>query len=173
MSLENAFRLDKPGPQGTLVPKRKSTALVSFSEPLPNDLLGTNATHKIEMRTANGEAIGVIYFRLPTSADSRKMVTIVKVGVDPRYRGSLGVKLYEQVMQEAHQMNMRGICSDSIVQDGAVITWKRLQEKYKVTVHNAVLADYNAFIARYNSRKYEHQVLRVPPFQSVFTLEFD
>ena len=121
------------------------------------------------MNKESQEVIGSIYY---DENDKDSIIKFRTVGLEEKYKGqNLGNLLYEHLIEIARNKNLNGIGSDSSVNGGGIVVWKKLLEKgYNVQVHPAVQKKWNEFLKTYNEGKFFQENLRVNKNESVFKL---
>lgn len=117
------------------------------------------------------EFIGSISFDYISKNDG-KFIKVRFAGVGDAYsRKDLSLNLYKQLINLAQQKKLNGICSDIVVQGGALASWKKLQEQgFNVSVYPELLDKYNEFCKTYEEGKYFKDQLATNNEESVFTL---
>ncbi len=119
----------------------------------------------------NKELIGNISFDYIEN-NNGKFIKIRFVALEDDYkRKDLSLRLYKHLIDLANQNGLNGICSDQVVQGGALASWKKLQEDgYNLTINPELLDKYTEFCTTYNEGKYFKESLTAPSGESVFVL---
>lgn len=122
----------------------------------------------------NQELIGNISFDYIIK-DDNKMIKVRFTGIEDAYkRKDLAVELYKELIRLAEQKKLNGICSDQIVQGGALACWKKLQEQgYTLEVNPILVTKYEEFCKTYNEGKYFKESLSAPSGESVFRINLN
>jgi len=119
------------------------------------------------------EIVGVIKYDYPKRATENQLLKIRGVGIDSqKYAGQgFGIQLYEKLLELAHDRDLDGISSDSIVQGGALAVWKKLVEAgHAVDIHPDALEKWKAFIQTYDDGKYFKESISVQKNDAVFKM---
>jgi hypothetical protein len=131
---------------------------ISFSEEKDSNQPHPAGKKAIELYTeGKSESIGSITYDYPSmERGSGNMFRVRFTGVDSKYSGQeLALRLYEQLITLAKSKGMDGIRSDSVVQAGALATWKKLVDRgYDVQVNPEVEEQWQAFLQAYSEGKY-------------------
>ncbi len=122
----------------------------------------------------NQDLIGSISFDYISKNES-EFIKVRFAGIEDSYsRKDLSLDLYKQLINLAQQKKLNGICSDEVVQGGAIASWKKLQEQgFNVSVYPGLLNKYNEFCKTYNEGKYFKDQLATNNGESVFTLNLE
>lgn len=136
-----------------------------------------NELGKKKIRLLNKENQGLIG-SISFDYISKNEVEFIKVrfiGIKDIYNGKdLSLDLYKQLINLAQQKKLNGICSDEVIQGGAIASWKKLQEQgFKVSVYPKLLNKYNEFCKTYDEGKYFKDQLATNNGESVFTLNLE
>lgn len=118
----------------------------------------------------NNKVIGNVYFN-----EEGNSIQIKETMTDAEYSGNnTGFSLYKELIRLAKERKFSNIKSDSMVQRGAIIIWKKLKdERYDITVNSKVIEKYQEFIDTYNKGEYFQGYLIVSPEESVFELNLN
>lgn len=113
------------------------------------------------------EVIGNVYFN-----EENNSIQIKETMTNADYSGNnVGFSLYKELIRLAKEKQFSTIQSDSMVQRGAVIIWKKLKDEgYDITINSKVKEKYQQFIDTYNKGEYSQDYLIVSPEESVFKL---
>jgi len=127
-----------------------------------------------KVRLLNKESqdfVGSISFDYVLKNDN-KFIKIRFAGVKETYnRKDLSLVLYKHLIDLARQKELHGICSDEVVQGGALASWKKLQEQgYDLSVYPQLLDKYQEFCRTYDEGKYFKDQLATNNGESVFTI---
>lgn len=119
----------------------------------------------------NQESIGNISFDYIERGNG-KFIKVRFVGMEDDYkRKDLSLELYKHLLDLAKQKELNGICSDQVVQGGALSSWKKLQEQgFNLSVCPELLDKYNEFCRTYDEGKYFKESLSTSNGESVFTI---
>lgn len=117
---------------------------------------------------------GTVFFT-SREVDDKKIAKIRLAFVNEEFRNKgLSVLAYKEVISFAKKQGWDGVGSDSGVEGGALVTWKRLSDEgYNVIIHEDVKEKYDAFCKAYENKQLYDEQLEVPLQQSVFKIEFD
>jgi hypothetical protein len=154
-----------PKDQSEFRPEAKKQELIDLHlvivESKGSDYKEVHMTHR-------EEEIGNLEFR---QYSEDKFIKVIQTVIDHRYtRNELGLKLYESLISFAKENSLTKIKSDRIVQGGAIATWIKLSDKYKVLVNPQIEEKYNELVQIYKSSKFFKESLSVAPGDSVFEL---
>jgi GNAT superfamily N-acetyltransferase len=121
----------------------------------------------------NNEVIGSMYYDYPKDVS----INIAKVrlaGLEEKYRGqSFGPKLYEHLIEIAKNKGLDGIGSDSVVQGGGIVVWKKLMDiGHQVIVNPSIKEQWNHFNEMYGEGKLFKEKINVEKEDSVFKILF-
>lgn len=144
---------------------------------LSDDEDNNNEFGEKKIRLLNKEnqgLIGSISFDY-ISKNEGKFIKVRFAGIEDAYsRKDLSLDLYKQLISLAQQKKLNGICSDEVIQGGAIASWKKLQEQgFNVSVYPELLNKYNEFFKTYNEGKYFKDQLATNNGESVFTLNLE
>jgi len=119
----------------------------------------------------NQDFVGSISFDYISKNDN-KFIKIRFAGIKDIYnRKDLSLVLYKHLIDLARQKELNGICSDQVVQGGALASWKKLQEQgYNLSVYPQLLDKYQEFCRAYDEGKYFKDQLATGNGESVFTI---
>lgn len=122
----------------------------------------------------NEDKIGSIYYDYPKEKPITNTLKVRSVGLEEKYRGqNLGIKLYEHLMDLSKEKGLEGVCSDSTVQGGGLVVWKKLADKgYNLEVNPLVEEVWKEFVDTYDDNRMFKKMLTVPKEESVFTMKF-
>lgn len=122
----------------------------------------------------NEDRIGSIYYDYPKEQSVTNTLKVRSVGLEEKYRGqNLGIKLYEHLMDLSKEKGLEGIRSDSTVQGGGLVVWKKLTDAgYKLEINPLVEEVYKEFVDTYDDNRMFKKILSVPKDESVFTMKF-
>lgn len=142
---------------------------VSSDEEDNNNELGEKKIRLINKE--NQDFIGSISFDY-ISKNGDKFIKVRFAGIEDTYsRKDLSLDLYKKLVSLAQQKNLNGVCSDEVVQGGALASWKKLQEQgFNVSVYPELLNKYNEFCKAYDEGKYFKDQLATNNGESVFTI---
>lgn len=121
----------------------------------------------------NNEVIGSICYDYPKD-ESNNILKVRFAGLEEKYRGqSFGPKLYEHLIEIAKDKGLNGIGSDSVVQAGGIVVWKKLIDNgHTVIVNPDIEERWNQFNTEYDEGKLFKEMLSVDKNENVFKIMF-
>jgi hypothetical protein len=79
--------------------------------------------------------------------------------------------MYQFLIDLAKAKNLKGVCSDQVVQGGALASWKKLKDDgYNVSTHPELENKFEEFCEFYDANKFFKDSLSAPAGESVFTI---
>ncbi|MFA5131158.1 MAG: hypothetical protein WC467_01910 [Patescibacteria group bacterium] len=119
----------------------------------------------------NQDFIGSISFDYISKNDN-KFIKVRFAGIGDNYnRKDLSLDLYKHLIDIAKRKELNGICSDEVVQGGALASWKKLQEQgYDLSVFPELFDKYKEFCKTYDEGKYFKDQFATGNGESVFTI---
>jgi Acetyltransferase (GNAT) family len=147
----------------------KGIKLILSKEETNNDVFGDKKI-KISIE-GEQEFIGSISFDY-ISKSGKKFIQVKGVFIKNIYsRKGLSLILYNHLINIALKKGLNGICSDHLVQNGAIISWKKLKEQgFNLSVYPELLSKFDQLCAAYDDGKYFKDSLSSNSNESVFTI---
>lgn len=149
---------------------KKENLTISFSGELENTHRNKyKAEKRLEALDKNIDIGNVYYNEINNSFEIKESIR------DPKYSGNeVGLNLYKELIRIAETKKLDSIKSDSMVQQGAMVIWKKLIDLgYHININPKIKDKYQEFVKIYNEGKYFTNYLGVSPDESVFELILD